>query len=295
MKNKTLQFLMLIFLTMLCGKLLTVQAQSPQVKLPDSVNNSIEDSSVNSEFHLRFTLSQEGNLYYKETLINQKLIKKTLKQHFDTHSPRYKQAYIRVDVDAKIGRLLELSKNLYKSEEIDDIRLVVIPTGNVQETSKDIKKGFTLNLRITSKEIERKLAAEEKKAARNIGNDDEAPAPDRPPRGTGRDESSETPVKIEPPKNPFKATRLNVTQNSNRKLSLNGVTLSAEELLIAVEKEFKARTANGIYRIYTNEIDKSVYIKVSTNLELKHLIGLIDSLYGAGANQVYLKIDEIAK
>jgi biopolymer transport protein ExbD len=295
MKNNTLQFLTLIFLTLIFGKFSAVQAQSPQVKLPDSVNNSIEDSSVNSEVLLRFTLSQEGNLYYKETLINQKLIKKTLKQHFDTYSPLYKQAYIKGDVDTKIGKLLELSKSLYKSEEIDDIRLVVIPTRNVREISKDSKKGFTLNLRITSKEIERKLAAEERKAAQEIGNYDEPPSGGGTGRGTGRDESSETPVKIEPPKKPFKATRLNVTQNSNRKLSLNGVTLSAEDLLIAVEKEFKERTANGIYRIYTNEIDKSVYIKVSTNLELKHLIGLIDNLYGAGAVRVYLKIDEIAK
>jgi biopolymer transport protein ExbD len=295
MKNNTLQFLTLIFITLVFGNFLTTQAQSPQVKLPDSVNNSTEDSSVNSEVLLRFTLSQEGNLYYKETLINQKLIKKTLKQHFVTYSPLYNQAYIKGDVDTKIGKLLELSKSLYKSEEIDDIRLVVIPTGNVQETSKDSKKGFTLNLRITSKEIERKLVAEERKAAQEIGNYDEPPPGGGTGRGTGRDESSETPVKIEPPKKPFKATRLNVTQNSNRKLSLNGVTLSAEELLIAVEKEFTARTTNEIYRIGTNEVDKSVYIKVSTNLELKHLIGLIDNLYGAGAVRVYLKIDEIAK
>jgi biopolymer transport protein ExbD len=115
-------------------------------------------------------------------------------------------------------------------------------------------------------------------------NDDEPPAV-----GSGRGVPGQTDSTQLPPTKLFKVTPLVITQNSNRQLSLNDVTKSAEDLPIAVERQFKEREANRIYRPGTNQIEKSVYLRVSRNLELSYLIGLIDSLYGAGANSVYLK------
>jgi biopolymer transport protein ExbD len=115
-------------------------------------------------------------------------------------------------------------------------------------------------------------------------NDDEPPAV-----GSGRGVPGQTGSTQLPPTKLFKVTPLVITQNSNRQLSLNDVTKSVEDLPIAVERQFKEREANRIYRPGTNQIEKSVYLRVSRNLELSYLIGLIDSLYGAGANSVYLK------
>jgi biopolymer transport protein ExbD len=307
MKRKILQLLILILLNFLSSEFSTIQAQSPKFRLPAFVRNATEDTNVNKDSALQFTLLQNGSLYYKDALIDSKIVEKTINQHFDSFMP-VRQAYIKGDLDAKIGKLLELSKGLYKTAEITDIRLVVIPyklviipSEDVQETLERSRKGYTLNLRLSSKEIDKKDESDAKEEGTGYGRgsgrgvgitaDDEPPIP-----VIGLPDSMKKPASIKlPPKKPFKLTSLVITQNSNRKLQLNGVIKSEKDLLIAVEKQFKGREANSIYRSGTNETDKSVYLKISRDLELRYLIGLLDSLYGIGANRVYLKTDEVAK
>ena len=87
---------------------------------------------------------------------------------------------------------------------------------------------------------------------------------------------------------------VNVAENST--LSLNGKEAGSLTDPSKIERWladiFRQREANGVFRPGTNEIEKTVYIKMSRSGRFSDLIKLADVLTDAGADRVGLQVDE---
>ena len=65
-------------------------------------------------------------------------------------------------------------------------------------------------------------------------------------------------------------------------------------LLVGYLKQiFKDREANGIYRSGTNEVERTVFIKVPLSVKFRDVIRLAQEVSYAGASPIGLQIDEL--
>jgi hypothetical protein len=158
---------------------------------------------------------------------------------------------------------------LFKSE-INDIRLVVIPyklvvipSENVQETMEKRGDGYVFRLRLYNAESERKAEISRKRAESDNSDEDEPP-----PAIPTKDVTKSAPTKILPKQPTKKLSPLVIAFKSFNQLTLNGKAMSEKDLLNWLDKEFKDRKANGIFRVGTNEIDKDIRLKLSPNLDV---------------------------
>jgi hypothetical protein len=140
--------------------------------------------------------------------------------------------------------------------------------------------GYVFRLRLYNAESERKAEISRKRAESDNSDEDEPP-----PAIPTKDVTKSAPTKILPKQPTKKPSPLVIAFKSFNQLTLNGKAMSEKDLLNWLDKEFKDRKANGIFRVGTNEIDKDIRLKLSPNLEFKYLIGLLDGLWVSSHNR----------
>lgn len=84
-----------------------------------------------------------------------------------------------------------------------------------------------------------------------------------------------------------------------RELTLNnerfGTIEDPSALTQRLDEEFKTRTANGVFREGTNEIEKTIFIKAPMSVRYGDVVKVIDAAKMAGAQPIGLQIDDLAQ
>lgn len=101
------------------------------------------------------------------------------------------------------------------------------------------------------------------------------------------------PVNAKP--NPL--TLVIAVNKSDLKLSLNneeaGDVTNTDALSNKLQNIFNDRTANGVFREGTNEVEKTVFIKSPRSVKYGDVVKVIDAAKTAGAQPIGLQIDDL--
>jgi len=110
-------------------------------------------------------------------------------------------------------------------------------------------------------------------------------------------------VKLPQPKNENEMVKpnpltLTVMLNKDGKLMLNyedlGTISNTERLTNKLIEEFKDREKNGIFREGTNEIVKTVFLRVSKSVKYSDFIKLVDAVKISGAEPIGIQLDDLS-
>lgn len=96
---------------------------------------------------------------------------------------------------------------------------------------------------------------------------------------------------------PNPLTLVVAVNKSDLKLSLNneeaGDVTNPESLTTKLTKIFSDRTANGVFREGTNEVEKTVFLKSPRSVKYGDVVKVIDAVKSAGAQPIGLQIDDL--
>ncbi len=86
---------------------------------------------------------------------------------------------------------------------------------------------------------------------------------------------------------------------NDRKFTLNNEPFGNFEnifpLTDKMKQIFKEREENGIFREGTNEVEKTVFVKMPLSVNFEEVIGTIEKLFATGASPIILQIDDLEK
>lgn len=111
------------------------------------------------------------------------------------------------------------------------------------------------------------------------------------------------PIRLPAPADTTKSYRPNpltlvAAVNDDHRVTLNneemGTIANTSNLQNKLTEVFKARENNGVFRAGTNEIEKTVFVKVVSSTKYGDLIKLLDAVRGAGAEPIGIQIDNDA-
>lgn len=96
---------------------------------------------------------------------------------------------------------------------------------------------------------------------------------------------------------PNPLTLVVAVNKSDLKLALNnqdaGDVTNPDSLTTQLKKLFDDRTANGVFREGTNEVEKTVFIKSPRSVKYGDVVKVIDAVKSAGAQPIGLQIDDL--
>lgn len=82
-------------------------------------------------------------------------------------------------------------------------------------------------------------------------------------------------------------------------ITLNNETFGdvsdTEKLNNKLSEIFRERTANGVFRENTNEIEKTIFIKSPKSVRYGDVVKVIDAAKAAGASPIGLQVDDLAE
>ncbi len=238
------------------------------VNLPKDIRFAESDYGINKETSTALTLTADNKLYerqvsdsaerveIKENIITKEELPEKLKRQMEFQTPDRRIVYFKCDVNASFENVLQIF-DIIRKADLDKIGLVVV--GKKDEMDDPYQ--------ITPLRFEVKL-----------------PAP--------TDESDALP-KLRP--NPLMLVAM---LESNGKLSLNredlGLISDTKKLENMLVKIFKDREAMGVFREGTNEVEKTVFLKVSKSNKYGDFIRLVEAVKGAGASPIRIQLDDIS-
>ena len=121
---------------------------------------------------------------------------------------------------------------------------------------------------------------------RTIGSETEIPLP-RPDSVNPRAEPGSRP-------NPLS---LLIRLNKDGPLSLNADSVGAIDDTAALTRKlsevFKERESNGVFRVGTNEVEKTVHITASLSDRYERVVRVVDAAKGAGASPIILRLQDL--
>lgn len=236
------------------------------VVLPADIKFAVSDYGVNKDTSMVLTLTADNKLYerqvsdsseraeIKETIVSREELPEKLKKQMEFKTPDNRIVYFKCDVNASVENVLQIF-DIIRKADLDKVALVVV--GRKDERDDPYQ--------INPLRFEVKL-----------------PVP--------KDESDA--LSITRP-NPL---TLVATLESDGKLSLNredmGRISDPRKLENALAEVFKYRESNGFFREGTNEVEKTVFLKVSKSGKYGDFIRLVEAVKGAGANPVGIQMDD---
>lgn len=281
--------------------------------IPANIKNAKYDMDVDKYTPLFIEVRADGKIYKRERLNDSLDADGQRKKNFeysalnDTNfiaemnkyfsdrpkAPDKNWVYLSADIDVKFGKLAEIFRSLAKSEvQPTGVQFVVNPLAEISRDKQTESGGYVLTLNLPQKEISQAKTTVE----------DESPAPPPVRLPPGYKEKPKTPEQVaaeEKARNSakekaearkkIKVEKLIVELSEAGKTKFNAKPQTAAELSANLKKIFDERTYYEIFRPFTNEIDNTVYLKVSPNVKYGEAIKLIDEIYGGGANRIYLE------
>ena len=97
---------------------------------------------------------------------------------------------------------------------------------------------------------------------------------------------------------PANPNTLLVSIKSDYSLQLNretdyGTVEDSDKLVERLQAEFRKRESEGNFRVGTNEIEKTVFIKAPKNLNYGSVAKVVDAIKMSGAEPIGLQIDDL--
>lgn len=97
---------------------------------------------------------------------------------------------------------------------------------------------------------------------------------------------------------PANPNTLIVTVNADSTLKLNqfddyGTVEDSEKIQTELRKVFERRAANGVFRVDSNEVERTVFIKAPKNINYGSVAKVVDAVKLSGADPVGLQIDDL--
>ncbi len=81
------------------------------------------------------------------------------------------------------------------------------------------------------------------------------------------------------------------------RLSLNreesGTISDSKKLENKLVEIFKERESNGVFREFSNEVEKTIFLKVSKSVKYGDFIKLVEAVRAAGAQPIGIQIDDL--
>ena len=231
------------------------------VNLPANVEYADSDADIGKESSMILTLTSDNKLYDRQkqgaertgSIINKEELPEKLAEFFETKTPDKRIVYFKADIDTSYENVLQVFDGIRKAD-VDKAGLVVIG-----------KKDESDQYQIEPLMFEVKL-----------------PAP--------LDETDNDPVKPNP-------LMLVATLEKDGKLRLNndemGTVTDPKKLVDKLREIFKLRENNGVFAEGTNEIEKTIFLRVSKSTKYGDFIKLVEAVKGAGSQPVGIQIDDV--
>jgi biopolymer transport protein ExbD len=238
------------------------------VNLPTDIKFAESDYGINKETSTVLILTADNKLYegrvgdsadraaIKENIITKEELPEKLKRNMEFQTFDRRIVYLKGDVNASFENVLQIFEIIRKAD-LDKVGLVVVGSKD------DLDDPY----QVTPLKFEVKL-----------------PAP--------IDESDALP-EVRP--NPLTLVAM---LESNGKLMLNrenlGLISDTKKLENMLVEIFKDREAIGVFREGTNEVEKTVFLKVSKSSKYGDFIRLVEAVKGSGANPIEIQIDDLS-
>ena len=233
------------------------------VNLPSNFKYADSDNDIAKETSMVLTLTSDNKLSERqsqnlpnksENIITNEELPAKIKSSMEDKTPDKRIVYFKCDVNASYENVVQIF-DIIRKADIDKIGLVVV--GEKNETDP---------YQINPARFEVKLPAE--------------------PR--------EEDMLIRPRPNPL---TLVAEMDKDGKLRLNkedmGMISDTKKLENMLVKVFKAREIEGIFREGTNEVEKTVFLKVSKSSKYGDFIKLVEAVKGARAQPIGIQIDDL--
>ena len=231
------------------------------VNLPANVEYADSDSDIEKESSMVLTLTADNKLYDRQkkgaegtgSVITREELPEKLAQFFETKTPDKRIVYLKADSDTPYENVLQVFDSIRKAD-IDKVGLVVIGKKDEDDPYQISPEMFEVRL----------------------------PAP--------LDETSSAEVKPNP-------LTLVAALDKEGRLKLNGEGMGtigdSKNLETKLSEVFNERENNGVFREGTNEIEKTIFVKVSKSSKYRDFIKLVQAVRAAGARPIGIQIDEI--
>ena len=235
------------------------------VNLPTNSKTANSDYDLAKETSVILTLTSDNKLYEKqnrnlsdrvertETIITKEELPAKLKSSMQDKTPDKRIVYLKCDVNATYENILQVFDIIRKSD-IDKVGLVVVGEKNENDPYQINPRTFEVKL------------------------------PEPP-----TDKVNEV---VKP--NPLTLVAM---LEKDGKLTLNREDIGAisntkklENMLVEI---FKDREANGVFREGTNEVEKTVFLKVAKSSKYGDFIKLVEAVKGAGTEPIGIQIDDL--
>jgi len=230
------------------------------VNLPVNVKYADSDYDLEKESSMILTLTAENKLYQRqnrvertENSITKEELPEKLKSSMKDKTPDRRIVYFKCDVNASFENVLQVF-DIIRKADIDKVGLVVVG-----------EKNNTDPYQVNPIRFEVKLPLEPTKKANEM---------------------------VRP--NPL--TLVAILERDG-KLMLNredmGTISDTKKLENMLVEVFKEREYNGVFREGTNEVEKTVFLKISKSSKYGDFIKLVEAVKGAGTQPIGIQIDDI--
>lgn len=239
--------------------------KNESVNLPENVKNVDYDIDIDKETSMVLTLTADNKLYIiqknnapgkaesTEKVITKEELPAKIKNHFEEMPPDKQIVYLKADINASYENILQVFDAIRKSE-MTRVGLVVIGEKKSSDPYRTLHAA--------------KLGV---KLPEPVDQTNEAVRP-----------------------NPL---TLIAMLKSDGSLTLNnedmGMISAPKRLENKLAEVFKDRESRGVFREGTNEVEKTVFLKVSRSVKYGDFIKLVEAVKVAGAEPVGIQIDDI--
>ena len=235
------------------------------VNMPENVKYADMDYDIEKETSMTLTLTADNKLHQRqsrnlpdrvertENIITNEELPEKLKRSMADKTPDKRIVYFKADVNAKYGYVLEIF-DIIRKADIDKVGLVVVGEKNEDDPYQ-----------ITPLRFEVKLPSEPIDKVNEV---------------------------VKP--NPLTLVAM---LERDGKLTLNredmGMISDTKKLENMLVQVFKDREYNGVFREGTNEVEKTVFLKVAKSSKYGDFIKLVEAVKGAGTQPIGIQIDDV--
>jgi biopolymer transport protein ExbD len=212
------------------------------------------DYDIAKETSVILTLTSDNKLSERQNRdISREELPAKLKSLMEGKTPDKRIVYLKCDVNATYENVLQIF-DIIRNADIDKVGLVVIGEKNENDPYQIKPKKFEVKL------------------------------PEPP--------TDKINVMVKP--NPL---TLVATLDKDGKLKLNnegmGIISDSEKFVNRLKQVFKDREYAGVFREGTNEVEKTIFLKVSESSKYGDFIKLVDAVKIAGAQPIGIQIDDV--
>jgi biopolymer transport protein ExbD len=236
------------------------------VNLPQNVKYANSDYGIEKESSMVLTLTSDNKLYERQSrdfpdktektisIITNEELPEKIKRSMDDKTPDRRIVYFKCDVNASFENVLQIF-NIIRKADVDKVGLVVIGEKNADDPYQ-----------INPLMFEVKLPANPANKTNEV-------------------------VKPNP------SVLLVALLEKDGKLTLNredtGTISDTKKLENKLSEIFKQRENYGVFRVGSNEVEKTVFLKVSKSSKYGDFIKLVEAVKGAGAQPIGIQIDDL--